>query len=253
MPESNGNLWKSFCWTTKSLLDAAVYPRMIRSRNALNRIADPDELVRRICNKRQGRGAILANQNPNEIGAVCRRLMERPPKTVVEIGTAKGGTLYLWSRLVQPGGLVISIDKPGGPGSVRPVTLNVYRSFGLGRRVHVHTLARDSHAESTHAELRRMLDGRRVDFLFIDGDHSYEGAKADFWDYQQFLAEDALIGMHDIGIPESHPTIQVGRVWSELCARDFARESIVADPGASPGIGLVFFGKTADEASQNAA
>lgn len=34
------------------------------------------------------------------------------PKVVCEIGTDLGGTLYLWSKAMQSGGLLISIDLP---------------------------------------------------------------------------------------------------------------------------------------------
>jgi hypothetical protein len=39
--------------------------------------------------------------------------------------------------------------------------------------------------------------GIQVDFLFIDGDHSYEGVKTDFELYSQILSENGVIVIHD--------------------------------------------------------
>ena len=61
------------------------------------------------------------------------------------------------------------------------------------------------------------MDGRKIDFLFIDGDHSYEGVKADFRLYSGFVRESGMIVFHDIieeQLPES--VCGVGRFWSEI-------------------------------------
>lgn len=39
--------------------------------------------------------------------------------------------------------------------------------------------------------------GIQIDFLFIDGDHSYEGVKTDFDLYSQILSENGIIVIHD--------------------------------------------------------
>ncbi len=222
----------------KSVLDVAYWPKLVRERDSFERTEDWSALVARICRHR-GRRSIFANQHPAEIGAVCEQVRQLQPRVIVEIGTSQGGTLYLWSRIVQPGGLVISIDKPGEPGSVRPVMRAVYRTFGRERGARVITLDRDSHSPQTHAELERLLAGRPIDFLFIDGDHSYAGVKADFHAYRRLVAPHGLIAMHDVAHSASHPTIQVPRFWNELASEPLDRTVVVAEPNRSPGIGLV--------------
>jgi len=222
----------------KSVIDVAYFPRLFAQRAAYDKIEDWPTLVAEVCRPR-GRHSIFANQYPSEIGAVCDLVRPMSPKVIVEIGTSRGGTLYLLSRLVQPGGMVISIDKPGEPGSVRPVMRTVYRSFGKKNGVQVVTLDRDSHASSTHAEIERLLAGRQIDFLFIDGDHSYDGVKADFVSYRRWVAPHGVIAMHDVAHPDTHHSIEVPRFWRELTAESFQHEAIVAFPGHSPGIGII--------------
>jgi predicted O-methyltransferase YrrM len=41
-----------------------------------------------------------------------------------------------------------------------------------------------------------------LDVLFIDGDHSYEGAKADWEGYKSFLKKGSIVIFHDIGWAE---------------------------------------------------
>lgn len=41
-----------------------------------------------------------------------------------------------------------------------------------------------------------------LDLLFIDGDHSYEGVKADWENYRNFLTTGAIVVFHDIGWAE---------------------------------------------------
>lgn len=56
------------------------------------------------------------------------------------------------------------------------------------------------------------------DFAFIDGDHSYEGVKADFYNLHPYLKEGALIAFHDIVISDYHHQhgCYVGEFWEDL-------------------------------------
>ena len=47
-----------------------------------------------------------------------------------------------------------------------------------------------------------------VDFIFIDGDHSYEGFKRDWFDWSGKLATNGIIALHDTSIPEHDPTVK---------------------------------------------
>lgn len=147
------------------------------------------------------RGAI---QKPGEFVGLIALLMERPPKVVVEIGCDAGGSLWAWSQLGAE--LVIGVDMPGGPYS----SGNGLHSYGAT------IVYGDSHAEFTKLELTRALGGRSIDFLFIDGDHTYEGVKSDFEMYSPLVALDGIIGFHDINEHLYVPGVGVKQLWDEL-------------------------------------
>ena len=120
-------------------------------------------------------------QEREEIQSLWMLIRALRPTTVVEIGVDEGGTLFIWTRASAPDAQLIGIDmRPSGRlGRWSPFQL-ARRSFAQGhQRLHL-LLARDSHAESTLEAVREVLDGAEIDFLFIEGDHSYEGVRRDF-------------------------------------------------------------------------
>lgn len=180
---------------------------------------------------------LLANRAVSYFGAMQKvpelaRLIDivetrlKPGDAIVEIGSAAGGSLLVWNRLSS---FVVSIDLPNGP-------------FGGGRRDRLQgwgaTLIRgDSHEETVRAQLVKILAGRRVGFLFIDGDHSYAGAKADFESYGPFVASDGLVALHDI-CDHERADVDVARLWRELRYRHRSEE-IIAAPLSWGGIGVL--------------
>lgn len=228
-----------FSRAVKTVLDVIYWPGLLRQRDALDRIDDWSQLVAAVC-RHQGRRAIFANQIPSEIGQLCQHLRQQQPRTIVEIGTSQGGTLYLFSRLIAEHGTLISIDLPGGPGSVRYVMRRVYRTFGQQREVNVVTLDRDSHDPRTVQEVAGILAGQPIDFLFIDGDHSYRGVKADLEGYRALVAPTGTIAFHDIQVPDTDDTIQVGRYWREIQEAERETAAFIDTPLSTPGIGVIF-------------
>ena len=226
----------------KTVADVAKLPTLLADRRALDRTSDVPGILRRLC-RPAGKSHIVADQVPGEIEGLAALVAERRPSVVVEIGTSKGGTLYLWSRLAREGALVVSIDMPNFSfGSVRAVNRWVYRGFGAARGVEVRPLAADSHAPETRAELERILAGRAVDFLFIDGDHSYAGVKADFEAYGRLMAPDGIVAFHDIAFPPGG-WIDVQRFWREVERGPHRTRTFVADGPEPRGIGVVFLGE----------
>src|SRR5258705_4766027 len=119
------------------------------------------------------KGLIRAGQVRSEILALGKRVEQLQPRTIVEIGTATGGTLFIWCALARSDATIVSIDLPGGiHGGGYPYWKTfLYRKFATANQK-LHLLRGDSHDPAMLDQLKARLQGQPVDFLFIDGDHT---------------------------------------------------------------------------------
>jgi predicted O-methyltransferase YrrM len=187
-----------------------------------------------------------ACQKMRELRPVVSFLRRRRLLTVIEIGTMKGGTLWLWCQLAQPDAVIISIDLPGGEfGGGYPVKdLARFRSYAQGDQS-LHFLRSDSHTKATREAVARKLNGRQVDLLFIDGDHRYGGVKKDFTMYAPLVRAGGVVLLHDILPHPQVPVCGVERFWQEIKAHFKHREFVDPDDdrgwGQWGGLGLLFY------------
>jgi predicted O-methyltransferase YrrM len=185
--------------------------------------------------------SIKPTQVKYEIAKLLEIVAALRPRVVLEIGTAGGGTLFLFTRAADPDAKIISIDLPGGPfgGGYPKWKTPLYKSFSKeGQKIYL--IRRDSHDPQTLEEVKRILGDEKVDFLFIDGDHTYEGVKRDFEIYSPLVREGGIIAFHDIvpGPPEN-----VGGVpefWNKIKTR-YRHLEIVRDWSQGGfGIGVIY-------------
>jgi cephalosporin hydroxylase len=182
-----------------------------------NEISDVDEAIRFAFSFRYRGIAITPSQLPEEIADLLYILSEMRPKIVLEVGTAQGGTLFLFTRVASLSALVISLDLPRGPfsGGLPKQLALLYRSFARNEQS-VYPIRADSHEPGTIEKIKRITDGQKIDFLFIDGDHSYDGVKRDFDMYSPLVKKGGMIAFHDISCG---PQDRVGGVpvfWKEI-------------------------------------
>ncbi len=158
-----------------------------------------------------------AVQKIKELSPLISLLKRRKLRTVIEIGTAKGGTLYAWCRIARPDALIISIDLPGGPFG-GGYTFNDMKKFRKFRRKDQKLcfLRKDSHKVATKRELIKRLNGRKIDFLLIDGDHRYQGVRKDWQLYAPLVKENGIIAFHDILFHPKVTKCKVYRLWNEI-------------------------------------
>ncbi|WP_428388112.1 O-methyltransferase [Mucisphaera sp.] len=182
--------------------------------------------------------AIAPRQNPSEIEALYLLVREQQPRTVVEIGTSRGGSLYLWCQAAHPQAHIVSIDMPGGSfgGSYPDCREPFYKAFATGQQT-VDLIRADSHLADTRNQTAQALNHQPVDFLFIDGDHRYEGVKQDFQLYAPLVRPGGLIAFHDILPRPDMPDIQVHKLWNDIRDRYDTRE-IVGPEGSGRTIGI---------------
>ena len=197
----------------------------------------PIEDIEQVFNKgaRGFHGLISPIQSREELIPVLKLLKKEAIKTVMEIGTARGGTLFMLTRVVDPNAKIISLDLPGGAfgGGYDEKRIPVYKSFALPTQS-MNLVRADSHKEESRDEIARVLNGDQIDFILIDGDHTYDGVKQDFEMYTPFVRKGGLIGFHDIVYAKG-----VKRFWEEVSVQFDESHEFVAQTGRQLGIGLV--------------
>jgi len=144
-----------------------------------------------------------AQQDERELWWILEKLVAIKPKKVVEIGSAHGGTLFFWDQVVGEGGTTLSVDMWEHHG----ITLDFSNSVS-----EVLMLKGDSHDPEIFKMISDRMEGS-IDFLFIDGDHTYEGAKQDYETYGPLVRPGGLVAFHDV-VYETE--IQVRRFFLEI-------------------------------------
>jgi predicted O-methyltransferase YrrM len=185
---------------------------------------------------------VVASQQLEEVVPLLERIRALRPTRVCEIGTSAAGTLYLLTRVSAPDALVVSIDL-----SI-PLHTRALRARFAGPRQRLVSLEGDSQSDETLARLERLLEGKQLDALFIDGDHTYEGVRSDFERYGKLVRAGGLIALHDVNLDYrtrhdvDSPSIsgEVPRFWREL-KEQHRTEELIADPEQDGfGIGIVY-------------
>ena len=208
-PETIRRLLEIAWWNWPDEQIKAELPRLMDSKEFADIATDLDPIA-------LDAYARLANQRTSELSWLLRILRARRIGQVLEIGSQDGGTLWAWSQ-IAPGATILSVDWEGnvkaGPWEV---------------------IVADSHDPQTAQRVREWFDGP-VDFLFIDGDHSPEGVRADLMAYSPLVSAGGLMAFHDIDGQTSEFW-----AWLKHSYPDFRTDEFIDPVERSMGIGVVY-------------
>lgn len=160
---------------------------------------------------------ILMGQARSEILQLARILQATPPKRSLEIGTNYGGTLFLLCSLSPPDAQIISVDLPSGRfgGGYPRRKAPLFRRFVRGDQ-ELHLLRADSHSPRTKERVMQILDEEKLDYLFIDADHTYNGVQRDFEMYSPLVRSGGIVAFHDIVTYKRETECEVEKFWDEI-------------------------------------
>ena len=135
-------------------------------------------------------------------------------RRLVEIGVMHGVTTALLRRVMDAGGTLTGID-PHPPGRLgvsfeRWIAL---RETARHPRGQVVLLREWSHAAA--AAWRTPID-----FLFVDGDHSWAGIDGDWRGFSAFLVPGGVVALHDSRSVPGRPDLDSVRYTREVILRD---------------------------------
>lgn len=217
----------------RTLLDPLAWYLSKREIHRLLQFREVEQIVE-ATQSYTGRGfyaSIKPKQIREEFEALVQIVRNKNPGAVLEIGTLKGGTLFAWCRAIPNLRKIVSIDLPQGlyGGGYHEKRGKLYREFIADKPgVQMFLIRDDSHKQSTQEQVIGALKGVPLEFLFIDGDHRYEGVKRDFELYEPLVAAGGLIAFHDILPHKYHPECGVDRFWEEV-KNDYHYYEIIRD------------------------
>jgi predicted O-methyltransferase YrrM len=180
----------------KNLIHTAVLPdpRQLRFRNVRNwpeQVRGFEDLAFMFSSNQLSHG--VASLQIDEAALLYRLARDAESGPFAEIGRFKGGSTLIFASALPAGLELWSYDlhvslRTDMPGSELDAELqSALERFGLAAKVHL-VVADSRTVEPPPAPL---------ELLFVDGDHSYEGAKADFERWRGFVRPGGHLLFHD--------------------------------------------------------
>jgi hypothetical protein len=167
----------------------------------------------------KAKGGLELQQVPEEFAAYLMWLKSAHIKSYLEIGIGVGSSFFLSNTFLG----------------------NVEKSHAVDNASYGHLknqLSKIEEKVSTLKELKPKANikffnqdsevffgngGETYDFIFIDGDHSYEGVKADYINALKILNKNGYLAFHDIA---SEYCPGVSQLWQEIKTTGYAQEFV---------------------------
>lgn len=182
-------------------------------------------------------------QKPEEINELVEFYQELKPKTVLEIGSENGGTLWYWIKFAQPGTFIINCDPllPFNPNSVE--AHRIWPEWAKDTHIRLATFSGMSQTTAFEDFFVEAFGNLKIEFAFIDGQHDFTAVMQDFELCYRHLAPKGVIAMHDIAFPHIAGANEVQMAWKTIKERyQGVTREIISMP--SP-VGIGIFQKNA--------
>lgn len=165
-------------------------------------------------------------QYESEINDFIKLLKDEGVKSYLEVGCRHGDSYHAIGKVLPKGSLVVGVDLPGARsgketgGKFWDSDVSLKRAAKelreLGQRAHV--FIGNSHNPNI---IKKVQKFKHFDAVFIDGDHSPEGVRAD-WDNYGSMGD--IVAFHDIygkscnttNIMKLFKDIRKGKRWTQF-------------------------------------
>ena len=182
-------------------------------------------------------------QCPDELLAAMNVVGELKPRCIVELGTYRGGSLRCWTACATDDAIVIGTDTVGTPTGTVEALQSWLKPTQAG-----YFLLGDLKTKDFHERIISLLEGRSVDFLFLDDSHDYDTVAWHWKSWLPKMRKGGMIGVHDIE-KNNPPNIETLRFWNEIVVPNYPDHKELIIPatfgvpkermGITYGIGLV--------------
>lgn len=209
----------------------------------LNELEGQDQTFSTILNHLKSFALFNPSQKDSEIKYLYDLVQERKCRLIGEIGSYKGGSLYILAQAAPHNSKIISIDIN------YPLERKIAHRKFAKNGAKVVCIEGDTKDQKTFIKVKKHLGGRKFDFLFIDGDHSLFGVINDYVRFYPLVKDGGVFAFHDI-----HPDVfmetgnnsssYVGGVpvfWETLKKSGCRCEEVIENPEQDGfGIGLLY-------------
>jgi predicted O-methyltransferase YrrM len=153
---------------------------------------------------------VTSTQKRSEIRALTERVAALDPANILEIGTFRGGTAFIWAQLASRRVVTCDIN------DFRHQRSFYERFAPPDSTCDVRVATGNSHDPDFASSVEALFEGESIDFLFIDGDHTEVGVRQDYELYRRMVRPGGLIAFHDIVESQPLPENQVYQFWNTL-------------------------------------
>ena len=188
---------------------------------------------------------IQKSQHIPEFERLIEIYSELTPKCVLEIGSLMGWSLHHWINYAQPNATIISLDLPisqfCGPQDPRcqeqeTAIKEEWPQWAKENKSKLYLIKGASQQLTSKQQVEKILDGKLLDFIFIDGNHFYDFVKQDFEIYSKLVRKGGIVAFHDISKNEEG-TVDI--YWNEI-KNNYRYEEIKLHPKQEKGIGVLY-------------
>ena len=169
-----------------------------------------------------------ASINKEDLRILLQIALPLQPKSILEIGTCKGYSAEVWIKAFEPAHF-LTIEKD---------TFDSLSPTLIHNMNYIYAFNHDSHTINTYGMLDRIIANEKIDFLFIDGDHSYEGVRKDWEMYGPLVKKGGIVVFHDVQYMAVNPPVEVKLLWDELKKEHKYVE--IKTSKSSTGMGVLF-------------
>jgi len=184
-------------------------------------------------------GAPKIIQNLAELREVWNTVSMARPVSFLEIGSAHGGTLTAYAAACAPGARIVAVDDGTRQHCRRDLkrVIPALRSRGFDAQ-----WVRGNSTDPQTIETVRAAFNQPVDFLHIDGGHTYECVKSDWTNYGALVRPGGLVAFHDACTRPGKGAAGVARLWGEIRATESTRtiNAGIWKANSPAGIGVVY-------------
>lgn len=175
------------------------------------------------------------SQNTDEMEELIISIFRRnvDVKVVLEIGVHRGGSFLVWKEVFKPD-LIIGID------NYVPGSEDLWKTI-KDEPSCVFLAPHDSQTIETFNEVKGVLGDKRIDFLFIDGDHRELSVLSDYVMYRPLVRDGGVIAFHDIKVMD-RDDVGVWKLWQILTQQygEDQTEAFYHPEGSGTGTGVLF-------------